>query len=69
MITKHISTRETPVSLAYGTEVIIPVDISMPTLWVKGVVPDYDDALLRLMLDHSEERLQQAQIHIMAYQQ
>ena len=53
----------------YGTEVIIPVDICMPTLRVEGVVPDQNDTLLHLMLDHSEERHQQAQFSIIAYQQ
>jgi len=62
------SDRETPFSLAYGTEAIIPVDINRPTLRVEGVVPNQDDTLLRLMLDHSEERRQHTQIRIAAYQ-
>jgi len=32
---KHIPTGETPFSLAYGTEAIIPLDIYMPTLWTE----------------------------------
>jgi len=40
-------------------EAIIPVDISMPTLRI-GVVLDQNDAMFRLMLNHSEERRQQA---------
>ena len=67
--TKRILTRETPFSLAYGTEAVIPIDISMLTLRVERVVPDQNDTLLRLMLDHSEERHQQVQIHIVTYQQ
>jgi len=67
--TKCVSTGEAPFSLAYGTKTIILVDISMPTLWVEGVVLDQNDTLLCLMLDHSEERRQQAQIHITAYPQ
>jgi len=55
--------------LAYGTEAIIPIDISMLTFWVEGVAPDQNDTLLLLMLDHSEEKRQQVQIHIAAYQQ
>ena len=47
--TKRISTSATPFSLAYRTEAIIPVDISM-TLRVEGVVQNQNDALLRLML-------------------
>ena len=67
-ITNCVPTGETPFSLAYETEVIILVDISMSTLRI-GVVPDQNDALLRLMLDHSEEMRQQAQVYIAAYQQ
>jgi len=67
--TKRIPTGETLFLVAYGTEAIIPVNISMPTLWVEGVVPGQNDAMLHLMLDHSEERRQQAQICIAKYQQ
>jgi len=45
MTNKRVLTGETPFSLAYGMEAIIPVDISMPTLR-EGVVPDQNDALL-----------------------
>ena len=69
MTTKHVSTEKTPFSLAYGAEATIPTDINMPTLRVEGVVPDQNDTLPQLMLDHSEERCQQAQIRIIAYQQ
>ena len=64
---KHLD-RQNPFSLAYRIEAIIPVNISMPTLQV-GVVHDQNDALLHLMLDHSEEIRQLAQIRIVAYQQ
>jgi len=43
-ITKRVPTGETPFSLAYGTEAIIPVDINMPTLCVEGVDRDQNDA-------------------------
>ena len=59
---KRVPTGETPFSLAYGTEVIIPVDISMPTLRVNGVDRDQNGAQLRLVLDQSDEKRQQAQI-------
>jgi len=55
-------------SLAYETKAIIPINISMPTFLV-GVVLNQNDTLLRLMLDHSEEKRQQAQIRIVTYQQ
>ena len=44
--TQRVPTRETPFSLAYGTEAIIPVDISMPTLRVERVVLDQNDTQL-----------------------
>jgi len=66
---KRVPTSENPFSLAYKTEAIIPVDISMLALRVKGVVQDQNDALLYLMLDHSKGRRQQAQIRIATYQQ
>jgi len=65
--TKRVPTGETPFSLAYRIESIISVDISMSTLRVERVAQDKNDAILRLMLDHSEERRQQAQICITAY--
>jgi len=41
----------------------------MLTFQVEGVVLDQNNTLLRLMLDHSEERPQHVQIRILAYQQ
>jgi len=38
MTNKRIPIGETSFSLAFGTEAIIPVDITMLTLWVKGMV-------------------------------
>jgi len=64
---KRVPTGETPFSLAYVMKVI-PLDISMSTLQVEGVVQD-KNALLNLTLNHSEKRRQQAQICIEAYQQ
>jgi len=60
--TKCVPTDETPFSLAYGMEAIIPVDINMPTFRVEGVVQNQ-------MIPYSEERRQPVQIHIAAYQQ
>ena len=67
--TKHVLTGETPFSLVYEIEIIISINISIPTLWVEGVVQDQNDTLLHLMLDHSKKRRQQAQICTATYQQ
>jgi len=66
--TKRVPTGETLLSLAYKTEAIIPIDISRTILRVEEVAQDQNDALLHLMLDHSKERRQQAQIRITGYQ-
>jgi len=63
-----VPTGETPFSLAYGTEAIIHVDISIPTLCVERVDQDQNGVQLCLILDQSEEK-RQAQICIAAYQQ
>ena len=44
--TKRVSTSKTPFCLACGTEATIPVDVSVPTLRVKRVVQDLNDALV-----------------------
>jgi len=54
--TKHVPTSETPFSMAYGTEAIIPVDVYMPTLWTERVGWDQNIAQLRLPQDQSEDR-------------
>ena len=53
--TKHVSTGETLFSLAYGTKVIIPVDIYISMLRT-GVEWDQNVTQFRLAQDHSEER-------------
>jgi len=68
MTTKRVPIGETSFSLAYRTEVIIPIDINIPTIWVERVVPVQNDTLLPQMLHHSEQRRQNAEIRIMAYQ-
>ena len=65
--TKRISMGEISFSLAYETETIIPVEICMPTLLTEEIQWELDAAQLRLAQDRSEERRQQAQIHIAVY--
>jgi len=67
MTTKGVPTGKTQFSLAYRTETIIPVDISVLTLHVEGVDRDQNVAQLFLILDQSEEK--QAQICITTNQQ
>ena len=67
--TKRVPTSETEFSLAYEIEVFVLVSISMPTLRVERVDSDQNNAQLCLTLDQSEEKRQQMQICIAAYQQ
>ncbi|GJY95020.1 reverse transcriptase domain-containing protein [Tanacetum coccineum] len=56
------SNGETPFSLTYGTEAVIPVDIGMPTLRTTEVDMIKNDEALEINLDLLEERREQATI-------
>ncbi|GKF16278.1 reverse transcriptase domain-containing protein, partial [Tanacetum coccineum] len=53
---------DTPFSLTYGTEAVIPAKIGMPTYCTAVVDTVYNDAELRLNLDLLEERRERATI-------
>ncbi|GJX54840.1 reverse transcriptase domain-containing protein [Tanacetum coccineum] len=53
---------DTPFSLTYGTEVVIPVEIGMPTYRTAVVDVVHNDEELRLNLDLLEERYERAAI-------
>nr|GEZ52491.1 reverse transcriptase domain-containing protein [Tanacetum cinerariifolium] len=53
---------DTPFSLTCGTEVVIPVEIRMPTYHTAAVDILYNDKELRLNLDLLEERRERAVI-------
>ncbi|GKA31604.1 reverse transcriptase domain-containing protein [Tanacetum coccineum] len=56
------SNGETPFSLTYGTEAVIPVEIGMPTLRTAEVDMVKNDEALEINLDLLEERREQAAI-------
>ncbi|GJW85371.1 reverse transcriptase domain-containing protein [Tanacetum coccineum] len=56
------SNGETPFSLTYGTEAVIPVEIDMPTLRTTEVDMIKNDEALEINLDLLEERREQAAI-------
>ncbi|GJU49589.1 reverse transcriptase domain-containing protein [Tanacetum coccineum] len=56
------SNGETPFSLTYGMEVVIPAEIGMPTLWTMEVDPTKNDEALEINLDLIEEKREQAAI-------
>ncbi|GJW52210.1 reverse transcriptase domain-containing protein [Tanacetum coccineum] len=56
------SNGETPFSLTYGTEAVIPAEIGMPTLRTMEVDPTKNDEALEVNLDLIEEKQEQAAI-------
>ncbi|GJR55329.1 hypothetical protein Tco_1405850 [Tanacetum coccineum] len=56
------SNGETPFSLTYGTEAVIPVEIGMPTLRTVEVDILKNDEALEINLDLLEEKREQAAI-------
>ena len=53
--TLHRSTRETPFSMTYGFEVVIPLEIGFPTLRMSLFTQDNNDRLLKRSLDLVDE--------------
>ena len=61
---------ETPFSLAFGTEAVVPAEVFVPSLRTNFAASiDQNSTNLRLSLDLTEEKRQQAQIRIATYQQ
>ncbi|GKC88529.1 reverse transcriptase domain-containing protein [Tanacetum coccineum] len=56
------SNGETPFSLTYGTEAVIPAEIGMPTLRTAEIDPATNNGALKINLDLIEERREQAAI-------
>nr|GEU88696.1 reverse transcriptase domain-containing protein [Tanacetum cinerariifolium] len=54
---------DTPFSLTYGTEVVVPAEIGMPTYCTVAVDVVHNDEELQLNLDLLEERRERAAIH------
>ncbi|XP_071739328.1 uncharacterized protein [Rutidosis leptorrhynchoides] len=56
------STGETPFSLVYGSETVIPAEITIPTERVLSYSEEENDERLRTNLDYAEERREMAAI-------
>ncbi|KAI5338867.1 hypothetical protein L3X38_018139 [Prunus dulcis] len=67
--TKRRSTEETPFSLAYGTEAIIPPHITVPSISIEVGSLDQNCRQMRINLDLLEEEREKAIIRFVAYQQ
>ncbi|XP_075640604.1 uncharacterized protein LOC142612393 [Castanea sativa] len=63
------STRETPFSMTYGAEAIIPLKTGFPTLKTSSFILSSNDSLLEKSLDLVEERRENAMVQLAYYQQ
>ena len=63
------STRETPFSLAYSSEAVVPLEIGLRTLRTSEWEPTRNDLAQSQALDLLEERKEQAMIRLASYQQ
>ncbi|KAK0585286.1 hypothetical protein LWI29_026247 [Acer saccharum] len=63
------STGETPYSMAFGAEAVIPVETSFSSPRVQLFQPELNIDMLKCGLDELEERRERAQIRNVAYQQ
>nr|XP_023919913.1 uncharacterized protein LOC112031455 [Quercus suber] len=63
------STGETPFSMTYGTEAVIPLETGFPTLRTSSFTSDGNDELLKKNLDLIDERRENAMVQLAYYQQ
>ena len=56
------STRETPFSMMYGAEAVIPLDSGFPTMRFSAFTSDGNNELLKRNLDLIEERRENARM-------
>ena len=66
--THRRSTRETPFSMSYGAEVVIPIKTGFPTLRTQSFNPNDNDELLERSLDLIEERKESVMVQLAYYQ-
>ncbi|XP_065621393.1 uncharacterized protein LOC136064079 [Quercus suber] len=67
--TKGKSTGETPFSMTYGAEAVIPLETGFPTLETSSFSLTSNDELLERSLDLIEERKENAMVRLAHYQQ
>ena len=63
------STRETPFSMTYGTETVIPLETSFPTSKTSSFNPSDNDEQLTKSLDLIKEKRENAMVQLAYYQQ
>ncbi|XP_059446338.1 uncharacterized protein LOC132177877 [Corylus avellana] len=67
--TRNTPTEETPFALAYRTEAVIPAEVGSGSFRVDTFNPNFNDEGLKLHLDLLQEKQDQAQVTMAAYQQ
>jgi hypothetical protein len=67
--TTHLPTFETPYSLAFGAEAVIPVEVGSPSFRIQYYNPGLNGERLKLHLDLLEERHEGARIRTSAYKE
>ena len=67
--TPRSSTRETPFSMTYGVEAVIPLEISFPTSRTSSFNPSDNDEQLKKNLDLIEEKRENVMVQLAYYQQ
>ena len=63
------TTGETPFSITYGAEAVLPIENSFPTLRSSTFTLENNDELLGRSLDLAEEKREKAMIHMAYYHQ
>ena len=66
--TPRRSTGETPFSMSYGVEAVIPIETGFPTLRTQSFNSSNNDELLERSLDLIEERRESAMVQLAYYQ-
>ena len=62
------STKETPFSMRYGAEAVIPLENGLPTMRTSAFTSDGNSELLKKNLDLIEERWENAMVQLAYYQ-
>jgi hypothetical protein len=65
--TPRSSIGETPFSLTYKVEAVIPLEIGLPTIHTEYYDPTLNETSLSTELDLAEERRESALIHLASY--
>ena len=65
--TSRSSTRETPFSLTYGVEAVIPLEVGLPTLRSEEYDQENNELMLAKDLDLAQKRRDLAMIRLASY--